>query len=318
MAYYFIGFFVLILALLALDLGVFHRKDEVMSAKSAIAWTFFWMGLAFLFNAFIYVSYENHWLGIGKKLGLPQSGMEAAIAFFTAYLVEKSLSIDNIFAIAMVFSYFKTPAIFQHRVLFWGILGALLMRGVMISLGIVGMSYLSWLNYVFGGLLIATAIKMLVVQQDNLEPERNPLIRLIERFFPVSKQYHGHHFFVKLNKAWAVTPLFLALILIESMDLLFAIDSIPAVLAITLDPFIVFTSNVFAILGLRSLYFALASLMERFRHLKISLVFILAFVGTKMILSHHVHIDSLASLAVIIVILAIGIIASSIKTKKAS
>jgi tellurite resistance protein TerC len=310
MVIYFSGFIVLVITLLALDLGVFHRKDEVMSAKSALGWTAIWIAISLVFNALVYVFYEHHWLGIGSTVGLPTDGKTAAIAFFTAYIVEKSLSIDNIFVIAMVFSYFKVPAIFQHRVLFWGILGALLMRGLMIAAGIVALSQFSWLTYVLGGLLIITAIRMMTVQHDSLEPEKNILMRLVEKWLPLTKQFHGHHFFVRLNHKWTATPLFLALVLIESTDLLFAVDSIPAVLAITLDPFIVFTSNVFAILGMRSLYFALASMMDRFRYLKHSLIFILAFVGVKMILAHHIAIDPLASLAVIVTILSIGVGAS--------
>jgi tellurite resistance protein TerC len=315
MALYFLGFIALVIGLLALDLGVFHRKYEVMSVKVAIGWTVFWIALALLFNALIYVFYEYHWLGIGRKISLPTSGSQAAIAFFTAYLVEKSLSVDNIFIIAMIFSYFRVPAIYQHRVLFWGILGALIMRGLMIAAGIAAISYFSWLTYILGALLIATAVRMMIVQQDSLEPEKNLIIRLIGRWVKISKKFHGHNFFVKINNKWAGTPLFLSLLLIESTDLLFAIDSIPAVLAITLDPFIVFTSNVFAILGMRSLYFALASMLDRFRYLKTSLIFILAFVGTKMILAHHIHIEALTSLAVIIGILIVGILASLLTSK---
>lgn len=310
MVYYFSGFIVLVLVLLALDLGVFHRKDEVMSAKSALMWTAIWVAISLAFNALVYVFYEHHWLGIGTTIGLPTTGDEAALAFFTSYLVEKSLSLDNIFVIAMVFNYFRVPRNYQHRVLFWGILGALIMRGLMISVGIAAITRFAWLTYVMGGLLIVTAVRMMVVQQDHLEPEKNIMIRWVSRWFPITKQYHGHDFFVKQAGAWAATPLFLALVLIESTDLIFAIDSIPAVLAITLDPFIVFTSNVFAILGMRSLYFALSSMMDRFRYFKHSLIFILAFVGTKMILAHHVKIDPTASLAVILAILCIGILAS--------
>jgi tellurite resistance protein TerC len=194
--------------------------------------------------------------------------------------------------------------------LFWGILGALIMRGLMITAGIAAISRFAWLTYAMGGLLIVTAVRMMVVQQDHLEPEKNFMVRAVSRWFPVTKRYHGHHFFVKDEGKWAATPLFLALVLIESTDLIFAVDSIPAVLAITLDPFIVFTSNVFAILGMRSLYFALSSMMDRFRYFKHSLIFILGFVGTKMILAQHVHIDPTASLAVIMGILALGILAS--------
>jgi tellurite resistance protein TerC len=317
MLWYFLGFITLVIGLLALDLGVFHRQDKIITIKASLGWTGFWIALSLVFNGFIYWFYEHHWLGIGLEHNI--SGQEAAITFFTAYLVEKSLSIDNIFIIAMIFSYFKVPQEFQHRVLFWGITGALIMRALMIIAGISAISYFSWVLYLLGAMLIITAIRMLIVSDDKFEPEKNILVRLISKFIPVTHNFHGHNFFIKINKKLTATPLFLALILIESMDLLFAIDSIPAVLAISLDPFIVFTSNVFAILGMRSLYFALASLIDKFRYLKTSLVFILAFVGTKMILSHHVPIDSLISLAVIVGILLVGIFASllSKKTKKA-
>lgn len=310
MVWYFSGFILLVIGLLALDLGVFHRQDKAMSAKAALGWTAFWIFISLIFNYFIYLFYQHHWLGIGIDYGHTTDGKEAAIAFFTAYVVEKSLSIDNIFVIAMIFSYFRVPDIYQHRVLFWGILGALLMRGAMISVGIAAISYFSWLIYILGIMLIITAIRMLIVSDDKLEPEKNLMVRLIGKFLPITHEFHGHNFLVKINKKWTATPLFFALVLIESTDLLFAIDSIPAVLAISLDPFIVFTSNVFAILGMRSLYFALASMMDKFRYLKTSLVFILAFVGIKMVLSHHMPIDSLVSLAVIVGILAVGVVAS--------
>lgn len=317
MVWYFAGFILLVIGLLALDLGVFHRDDKAMSTKAALGWTAVWIAIALIFNALIYLFYEHHWLGIGThEGGIATSGKEAAIAFFTAYVVEKSLSMDNIFVIAMIFSYFKVPEKYQHRVLFWGILGALIMRGVMISVGIAAISYFSWVTYLLGAMLIYTAIRMLIVADDKLEPEKNFLVRLINRFMPITHSFHGHHFLVKIDKKWTATPLFFALVLIESTDLLFAVDSIPAVLAISLDPFIVFTSNVFAILGMRSLYFALASLMDKFRYIKTSLVFILAFVGLKMILAHFIHIDSLVSLAVILGFLVVGILASIFANKR--
>lgn len=310
MVYYFSGFIVLILILLALDLGVFHRKDEVMSTKNALGWTVVWIVISLAFNVLVYVFYEHHWLGIGMHVGLPTSGKEAALAFFTGYVVEKSLSFDNIFVIAMVFDYFRVPGIYQHRVLFWGILGALVMRGIMIFAGIAAVTQFAWLTYVMGALLVVTAVRMMVAPQDHLEPEKNFMVRIVSKWFPVTKQFHGHDFFIKTGGKWAATPLFLALVLVESTDLIFAIDSIPAVLAITLDPFIVFTSNVFAILGMRSLYFALSSMMDRFRYFKHSLIFILGFVGVKMMLAHHIPIDPTASLAVILGILALGVLAS--------
>lgn len=318
MVFYFLGFIVLVITLLALDLGVFHRKDEVMSTKAALGWTAFWIAIALLFNVLVYVFYNHHWLGIGTTVGLPTTGIDASLAFLTAYLVEKSLSVDNIFVIAMVFTYFRVPPQLQHRVLFWGILGALVMRGLMIAAGIAAISYFSWLTYVLGAFLIFTAIRMLIVQQDQLEPERSFTVRLISKCFPITNKFHGHNFLVKIDGKWTATPLCLALVLIESTDLLFAVDSIPAVLAITLDPFIVFTSNVFAILGMRSLYFALASLLDRFRYLKTSLVFILAFVGIKMLVAHYYPIDAIASLLIIMTILGVGVIASLITSRPSS
>jgi tellurite resistance protein TerC len=305
-----VGFIMLVLALLALDLGVLNKNPHVVSTKEAIGWTVLWVSVALLFNALVFVMYEQHWLGIGRDVGHELSGQRAAIHFFTAYLVEKSLSLDNIFVIAMVFSYFQVPAQYQHRVLFWGIVGALVMRGAMIVAGIAVIERFSWLVYVFGGLLIVTAVKMLVVRHDNLHPERNPLVRVVRRLYPITSDYHGQRFFAELDGKRAATPLLLSLVLVESTDLLFAVDSIPAVFAVTLDPFIVFTSNVFAIMGLRSLYFALAAVMDRFRYMKMSLVFVLAFVGVKMILTHHHPIPAAVSLTFIVGILTVGVLAS--------
>ncbi len=310
MIWVWLGFSALILALLALDLGVFNRRPHAIGTGEALGWTAFWVALALCFNGGVYLMYEHHWLGIGQTIGHALSGREAALRFLTAYLVEKSLSVDNIFIIAMIFAYFRIPREYQHRVLFWGVVGALVMRAVMIAGGIALIQRFAWLVYIFGGLLIVTAVKMLVVRHDSLEPERSPFIRLLRRRFQVTEEFHGHRFFVNVEGRRAATPLALALVMVETTDLLFAVDSIPAVFAITLDPFIVFTSNVFAILGLRSLYFALAALMSRFRYLKMSLVFLLAFVGVKMILAHHHPIPTVVSLAVIGVILAVGVLAS--------
>ncbi len=310
MIWIWLGFAALVVGLLALDLGVFHRRPHRISVGEALGWTAFWIALALFFNALVYLMYEQHWLGIGREIGHELAGREAAVLFFTAYLVEKSLSVDNIFVIAMIFTYFRVPAEHQHRVLFWGVVGALVMRAVVIAGGIALIERFSWLVYVFGALLIFTAVKMLVVRHDNLEPERNPLIRLIRRRFRVTDEFHGQRFFVAIDGRRFATPLALALAIVETTDLLFAVDSIPAVLAVTLDPFIVFTSNVFAILGLRSLYFAVAAMMSRFRYLKMSLVFVLAFVGVKMILAHHHPIPAPVSLAVIGALLGVGVAAS--------
>jgi TerC family integral membrane protein len=307
-------FVLLVLSLLALDLGVFNRNPHAISAKEALGWTAFWVALALGFNAVVYVMYEHHWLGIGQLHGHETTGRTAAIAFFTGYVVEKSLSLDNIFVIAMIFAYFKVPVQYQHRVLFWGILGALVMRGAMIGAGIAVIQRFTWLIYVFGGLLIVTAAKMMVTNDEMIEPEKNPMIRLFRRVYPVTTDFHDAHFFVKLNGQHMATPLALALVIVETSDLLFAVDSIPAVFAVTLDPFIVFTSNVFAILGLRSLYFALAAVLDRFHYLKSSLVFVLTFVGVKMVISHHYPISAPASLSVIVGILLVGVLASILAT----
>lgn len=313
-----VGFIVLILALLALDLGVLNRKAHVISAKEALLWTAFWVLLSLVFNVVIYFMYQHHWLGIGEHIGHPVSGGEAALKFFTGYLIEKSLSLDNIFVIALIFSYFKVPAIHQHRVLFWGILGALIMRGIMIIAGVALIQEFIWMVYVFGGMLIITSVKMLTSSHDNLEPEKNPLVKFARRLYPVSPDFEGKRFFTRINGKRAITPLFLVLLVIESTDVLFAVDSIPAIFAITYDPFIVFTSNVFAILGLRSLYFALAAIIERFKYVKLSLVVILAFVGVKMILSHHYQIPTHISLIVICLLLLVGILASMVLSRRES
>jgi tellurite resistance protein TerC len=305
-----IVFIALVLGFLALDLGVFHRRPHAISIKEALAWTAFWVALALVFNGFVYLLYENHWLDFGTSLRQELEGGEAALKFFTGYLVEKSLSVDNIFVIAMIFGYFGVPLQYQHRVLFWGILGALVLRGVMIVAGTALIAKLSWMTYIFGGFLLLTAGKLLVTRHDNLLPERNLLVRWARKMYPVSNDFEGNRFFTVVDGKRAITPLFLALLVVESSDVVFAVDSIPAIIAITRDSFIVFTSNVFAILGLRSLYFAVAGMMARFRFLKMSLVFLLAFIGVKMLLVHHHPIPTVVSLAVIVGILGVGVIAS--------
>ena len=305
-----LGFLTIVIALLALDLGVLHRKAHIIYMKEAFLWTTFWIVLALLFNVLIYYSYEYHWLNVGNASGNGLTGSQAALKFFTGYLLEKSLSLDNIFVIAMIFAYFRVPPIYQHRVLFWGILGAILLRGIMIALGVVLIERFTWMIYVFGVFLILTAVKLLISRHDNFEPKKNPMVKLAKSIFPVTDTYKQNHFFAKIDGRTAITPLFLVLIVVESSDVLFAIDSIPAIFAVTTDPFIVFTSNIFAILGLRSLYFALAAVIEKFRYLKMSLVYILAYVGVKMILSHHYPIPTFVSLSVIVGILFVGILAS--------
>lgn len=303
-----LAFFAIIIVLLALDLGVFHRRPHAISTKEALGWSVFWVALAMLFNGVLYLVYEHNWAGLDSSHML--SGKKAATLFFTAYIVEKTLSIDNIFVIAMVFAFFKIPLQFQHRLLFWGVFGAIFFRGIMIFAGVTLVKEFSWLIYVLGALLIITAIKMLVLRHDNLDPNRTWIVKLIRKLMPVSEDTSEGKFFIKVNNQWAITSMGIALLLVESFDLLFAVDSIPAVMAITLDPFIIFTSNVFAILGLRSLYFALAGMMDRFRYLKTSLAFVLAFVGIKMLVSHHYPIPPMLSLLFIFGILGVGVLAS--------
>ncbi len=309
-AWIWVAFVLLVLFLLALDLGVFNRKVHVISGGEALGWTVFWIVLALLFNVAVYYLYEHHLLGIGLDIGHELTGRQAALQFLTGYIIEKSLSLDNIFVIAMILAYFRVPDAYQHRLLFWGVLGALVMRGVMIALGTALIHRFDWIVYVFGALLLLTAVRMLVIRHDNVEPERILFVRLARRIYPVSGTFDGPRFFTRLDGRRAATPMFMALLAVESSDVLFAVDSIPAIFAVTRDPFLVFTSNVFAILGLRSLYFFLAAIMARFRYLKMSLVFILAFVGVKMLLAHHHPIPVTVSLAVILGILLVGILAS--------
>lgn len=311
-----LGFIALILVLLAVDLGLLNRKDHEIQTREALAWTGFWIALSLLFNVAVYFMYEYHLLGIGAAMGQVGAGREAAIEYFTGYVIEKSLSLDNIFVIALIFRTFRIPLRLQHRVLFWGILGALIMRGLMIGAGVALIQEVGWIIYVFGAFLIFTAIKMLVVPETAPNLEDSRLVKLARRLYPVSPNLSGHDFFTSYQGRRAMTPLFLVLLLVESSDVLFAVDSIPAIFAVTRDPFIVFTSNIFAILGLRSLYFALAQLLHRFHYLQLSLVIILASVGVKMILSHHIHVPAWISLVVIVGVLILGVIASLIKMRR--
>jgi tellurite resistance protein TerC len=312
------GFILVVLALLALDLGVLNRRPHVIKPREALMWTGFWVSLAMCFNVFIYFAYNNHWLDIGTATNSAHTGQQAAVEFFTAYLVEQSLSLDNIFVIALIFGYFGIPLKHQHRVLFWGIVGVLVMRGIMIVGGMALIHKFEWMTYLFGVMLLGTAVKLLTSNSEEIEPEHNPLIKLTRRMVPVVDDMESGRFFVWLeNGKRAVTPLFLVLLLVESTDLLFAIDSIPACFAVTQDPFLVFTSNIFAVLGLRSLYFALAAIMGMFKYLKHSLVFLLAFIGVKMLLVHTEYkIDAKISLLFIGGILGVGIIASLIAAKR--
>ena len=296
-----VGFNVFVLAMLALDLGVFHRKAHVVSFREAMAWTIAWVTLAMLFNFGIW-----HFMG-------PQKALE----FTTGYVIEYSLSVDNIFVFAMLFSYFAVPATYQHRVLFWGILGALMMRAIMIVAGTVLITKFAWIIYVFGAFLILTGLKMIFKKEEEMHPERNPVVRWFKRLMPVTSDYRGDKFFVRENGIRMATPLFVVLLLVEVSDVIFAVDSIPAIFAVTKDPFIVYTSNVFAILGLRSLYFALAGVLDKFHYLKIGLGVVLSFVGVKMLLGHTPwKIDTLISLGVIVLILATSVVWSLLKPKQ--
>ncbi len=306
-----VGFITFVLVMLAIDLGVLNRKAHVIRTREALQWTGVCAALALLFTIFVHYAYRGNWFGIGTPQGLTVDGHKPWLVFLTGYIIEMSLSMDNIFVIALIFAYFGVPRQSQHRVLFWGILGALVMRGIMILAGTALIAKFHWFIYIFGALLILTALKMLFAGEGKVEPDRNPLVRLARFLYPVTPHFEGEHFFTQINGKRAITPLFLCLLIIESTDVLFAIDSIPAIFAITRDPFIVFTSNVFAILCLRSMYFALAGMIAYFRFLKYSLVFLLAYVGVKMLISPGIiKIETWFSLLVILGALAAGIIVS--------
>ena len=295
-----IVFNIFVLAMLTLDLGIFHRKAHEVKVKEALVWSFVWIGLALLFNVGVYF-----WQG-------PQTALE----FLTGYLIEKSLSVDNIFVFLLIFSYFRVPALYQHNVLFWGILGALIMRAIFIVAGVALIQKFHWMIYIFGGLLILTGIKMALQKDMEIHPERNPVLRLFQRFIPVTKDYEDDKFFFKRSGRYFATPLFITLLIVETTDLIFAVDSIPAILAITTDPFIVYTSNVFAILGLRALYFALAGIMQLFHYLHYGLSAILVFVGIKMLLADLYKTPVGISLGVVAGFLLISVIASIIRPKQ--
>lgn len=336
----FIGF---VFIMLALDLGVFHRKSHVVGFKESLGWSAVWISLGLAFSILVYFSYENHWFGLGLAKdavdGVVNDGKIAATKYLTGYVVEKSLSVDNIFVIAMVFGSLAVPARYQHRVLFWGILGALAMRGVMIGIGSALVNEFHWILYLFGVFLIVTAIKMLVMEEKEEHPENNALVRWINKRFPITKNYHGQHFFVRAGSNQSheaaepgevverdpvvdaapvgkllLTPLAVALILVEVTDLIFAVDSIPAIFSITADPFLVFTSNVFAILGLRSLYFALAGMIAKFKYLKPALSLILLVVGVKMLTAKWLKVWLGDSFNFVVLGLILGILATGVIT----
>lgn len=309
-AVFWFGLLATLILLLALDLDVFGRGERPQTTGEALLWSVAWIATALVFNGFVYFAYEHHWLGVGLEVGHELDGDQAALQFLTAYLLEKSLSLDNIFAIAMVFTYFAIPLDSQYRVLFWGVIGALVMRSIFILSGLALVERFSWTTYVFGAILLLTAVKMLIERHDNLQPEKNALVRLLQRYVPMSGSLDGSAFFVRRDARWAATPLFLALLVVQSADLLFAVDSVPAAIAVTRDPFLAFSSNAFALLGLRSLYFVIAPLIGHFRFLKLGLIFVLAFVGVKTLLVHHYVLPTEASLTFILGILSVGILAS--------
>jgi len=292
--WFYVAFTAFVLAMLAIDLGIFHRKAHVVRAKEAGAWVAVWMTLALTFTLTLLV-----W-----------KGAESALLFATGYLIEQSLSIDNIFVIVMIFSYFRIPGKYQYRVLFWGIIGALLMRGLFIGMGALLIKRFGWIIYVFGAFLIFTGVKMALRQDEGFDAEQNVVMRTARRFLRVTREYHGQQFFTIQDGRRYATPLFLVLLLIEFTDLVFAVDSIPAIFAVTTNPFLVYTSNVFAILGLRSMYFLLAGIVHQFAYLKYGLALILVFVGFKMVLVDMVRIPIFVSLGVIAVTLTLSIIAS--------
>jgi tellurite resistance protein TerC len=351
MVWIWIGFVALVLALLALDLGVFHRKAHVVKIKEALGWSAVWITLAMLFSVFVYVGYEHHWMGLGTAPDPVDqqinNGTHAVTKYLTGYVIEKSLSVDNIFVIAVLFGFFKVPAMYQHRVLFWGILGALLLRGVMIGVGATLIERFHWILYVFGAFLIVTAVRMMFMKADHGgNVGENIVVKTVRRMFPVTTHFHGEHFVVRAGSTASheaatpsehtepdkavehvkpgrlmLTPLALSLIMVETTDLVFAVDSIPAIFAITGDPFLVFTSNVFAILGLRSLYFALAGMMDKFRYLKLSLAVVLGIVGVKMLavkwlkeaLGEHFN---FYLLGIVLGVLTLGVVASILANRR--
>ena len=291
-----VAFAVIVVVLLVLDLKVFHRKSRVITLKESLLWTAFWVALALLFNLGIYL-----WRGHGP-----------ALEFLTCYLIEESLSIDNLFVFLLVFSYFAVAPAYQHKVLFWGIIGAIIMRLAFIEVGVTLLERFHWVFYIFGAFLVVTAIRMAFQRDEKINPEKNVVLRLFRRFVPVTSSYEEDRFFVKRAGRFVATPLFIVVLVVETTDLVFALDSIPAALAITLDPFIVYTANIFAILGLRSLYFALAGIMRLFHYLRYGLVVVLIFVGVKMLIADFYKIPTEIALGAVVGVLLISVIASII------
>ena len=315
-----IFFLLLVFALLALDLGVFNKTNHEISTNEALKMTLLWIVCALIFAGVLVVAYQHDWFDLLSSTSDSSihNGYDAGLKYITGYLIEKSLSLDNIFVMAMLLSYFKIPRKYQHEVLFWGIVGALVFRGVMIILGAALVNRFSWVMYVFGVLLIISALKMLFGKDDEFDADKSVVIKLIRKIYAVSPELDEGKFFTIQNGVRAMTPLLVVLLVIESTDILFAVDSIPAVFSVTTDSFIVFTSNILAILGLRSLYFVLSSLMSKFQYMKYSLFVLLVFIGVEMLLPAFVDVEFpiLVSLSVIVVILGVGILVSILMNKK--
>ena len=292
--WFWVGFIAFVLAMLALDLGVFHRRPHEIRPKEAGIWTAVWVTLALIFAGGLFL----------------YAGRHVALTFLTGYVIEEALSADNIFVMVLIFEYFRVPKVSQHRVLFYGIIGALVMRGLFIGVGAALVSRFHWVLYIFGAMLVVTGVRMAIKSDNDFNGEQNRVVRAIRRILPVSEEFHGAHFFVVDAGRRVATPLFLVLVLVEFTDLVFAIDSIPAIFGVTTEPFIVFTSNIFAVLGLRSLYFLLAAVVDRFHLLKYGLALILSFVGFKMLTEHFIEIDIALSLSIILGVLTLSILAS--------
>jgi len=294
-----VGFNLLVLLMLALDLGLLHKKAKAISLKEATLWSILWVLIALAFNGSMLYWY-----------GPPGERHALAVQFFTGYLIERALSIDNIFVFLILFKYFAVEPRYQYRVLFWGILGALIMRGAMIAAGVALITRFHWILYLFGAFLVWTGLKLLFHKAEDLHPEQNPVLRWVQKYIPLTKEYHGQKFFVRSEGIWRATPMFLVLIVVETTDLAFALDSIPAIFAITKDPFIIYSSNVFAILGLRALYFLLAGAMPYFRYLNLGLSLVLIFIGAKMLAENWLQIPTGMALGIVGGILLLAVLAS--------
>ena len=309
MIVFWVIFLAIVLVLLALDLGVFNREAHTIGMREAVGWTIVWICVSLLFNGFVWLAYDNHWwgAGLGENGEIVRSGGTAALEFFLGYLLEKSLSVDNIFVIALVFGYFKVPSDYQHRVLFWGILGAIIFRGALIGVGALLVKQGTWIFPVFGAILLWAAYKMVFGGDEETDPEKSWIFRFAKRVLPIKSGYYGERFTIFENGKRYFTTLFVVLLVIEATDVVFAFDSIPAIFGVTTDPFIVMTSNIFAILGLRAMYFVLAGMIDRFHYLSYALAIVLAFVAVKLMLHDVVKIPHWLSLSVIVVTLVAGV-----------